>query len=146
MGSLIFSIDLSIRNLSMQPSFQSIQYSSPSYLQFSTIPYQSLHLLLCCIQDKLLYMILFVHLLYGVYTRSLPPLQHANWAGLNSSSTHSYLPHHRTCLRNENKTCIPCLFHQVKMQCMHFRFHAHYFLLPWKIPQEISRRSLLFHN
>ena len=36
--------------------------------------------------------------------------------------------------------------HQVKMQYLHFRFHANYFLLPWKIPEEISRRSLLFHN
>ena len=27
-----------------------------------------------------------------------------------------------------------------------FRFHANYLLLPWKIPGEISRRSMPFHN
>ncbi len=35
---------------------------------------------------------------------------------------------------------------QVKMQYLHFRSHANYFLLPWKIPEEISRRSMFFHN
>ena len=30
--------------------------------------------------------------------------------------------------------------HQVKMQYLHFRFHANYFLLPWKIAEEISRQ------
>ncbi len=32
------------------------------------------------------------------------------------------------------------LTHQVKMQYLHFRFHAKYFLLPRKIPEQISRR------
>ncbi len=39
--------------------------------------------------------------------------------------------------------------HQVKRQYLHLRFHATYFLLPWKIPEEISccsRPSVLFHN
>ncbi len=35
--------------------------------------------------------------------------------------------------------------HQVKTQYLHFR-HANHFLLLWKIPEEISRRSMLFHN
>ncbi len=29
-----------------------------------------------------------------------------------------------------------------KTQYLHFRFHANYFLLPWKIPAEIGRRSI----
>ncbi len=33
-----------------------------------------------------------------------------------------------------------------KMQYLHFRFHTNYFLLPWKIPEQISRRSMHFHN
>ena len=36
--------------------------------------------------------------------------------------------------------------HQVKTQYLHFRFHANYFLLPVKIHEKISRRSMLFHN
>ncbi len=32
--------------------------------------------------------------------------------------------------------------HQVKTQYLHFRFHANYFPLPWKIPEGISRRSI----
>ena len=35
---------------------------------------------------------------------------------------------------------------EVKTQCLHFRTHAEYSLLFWKIPEEISRRSILFHN
>ena len=27
-----------------------------------------------------------------------------------------------------------------------FKFNVNYFLRPWKIPEEISRRSILFHN
>ncbi len=30
--------------------------------------------------------------------------------------------------------------HKVKKQYVHFTLHAHYCLLPWKIPEEISRR------
>ena len=33
--------------------------------------------------------------------------------------------------------------HKVKAQYLHFRSHAEYFLLSWKIPEEISRRSML---
>ena len=33
-----------------------------------------------------------------------------------------------------------------KTQYLHFRFYANYFLLPWKIPEEISRLSIPFHN
>ena len=29
---------------------------------------------------------------------------------------------------------------------VHFRSHAGYFLLLWKIPEAISRRSMLYHN
>ena len=36
--------------------------------------------------------------------------------------------------------------HQVKTQYLHFRFHANCFILPRKILEEISRRSMLFHN
>ena len=36
--------------------------------------------------------------------------------------------------------------HQVKTQYLQFRFLANYFLLPCKISEEISRRSMLFHN
>ncbi len=31
------------------------------------------------------------------------------------------------------------LSHKVKTQYVHFRLHTNYFLLPWKIPEEISR-------
>ncbi len=36
--------------------------------------------------------------------------------------------------------------HKVRTQYLHFRFHANYFLWPWKIPDEISRRSMLSYN
>ncbi len=45
-----------------------------------------------------------------------------------------------------NKHAATALPHKVKTQYLHFRSHAEYFLLSWKIPQEISRRSMLFHN
>ena len=32
---------------------------------------------------------------------------------------------------------------QIKTQYVHFRSYTEYFLLPWKIPKEISRRSML---
>ena len=39
-----------------------------------------------------------------------------------------------------------CLM-EVSTQYLHFRLkHAHYCLLSWKIPEEISRRSMLFNN
>ncbi len=47
---------------------------------------------------------------------------------------------------NARLTLSYILPHQVKKQFLHFRFHANYFLLPWKIPKEISRRSMIFHN
>ena len=34
---------------------------------------------------------------------------------------------------------------KVKMQYLHFRFYANFFLLPWKIPEEICRQSVLFN-
>ena len=34
--------------------------------------------------------------------------------------------------------------HKVKTQYVHFRLHTNYFLLPWKIPEEISRWPILF--
>ncbi len=37
-------------------------------------------------------------------------------------------------LDNEKTTILP--------QCLHFRLHADYFLLSWKIPEEISRQSV----
>ncbi len=37
-------------------------------------------------------------------------------------------------------------FRNVKMQHLHFRIHAKYFLLPWKIPEEISRWAMLFYK
>ncbi len=33
-----------------------------------------------------------------------------------------------------------------KTQYVHFRSHTEYFLLPWKITEEISRLSMVFHN
>ena len=38
------------------------------------------------------------------------------------------------------------LLHKVKSQYVHFNLHTKYFLLPWKFPNEISRRSPLFNN
>ncbi len=35
--------------------------------------------------------------------------------------------------------------HKVKTQYLHFRSHAEYFLLSWKIPEVISRWSILFY-
>ena len=35
--------------------------------------------------------------------------------------------------------------HKVKTQYVHFKSHAEYFLLPWKMSEEISRRSMLFN-
>ena len=35
---------------------------------------------------------------------------------------------------------------KVKTQCVHFRSHAEYFLLPQKISEKISRRLLLFET
>ncbi len=37
------------------------------------------------------------------------------------------------------------LSHQVKTQYLHFKIHPNYSLLPLKIAEEISRRSMLFH-
>ncbi len=36
------------------------------------------------------------------------------------------------------------LFHKVKTHYLHFRSHTDYFLLSWKIPEETTRRSILF--
>ncbi len=44
------------------------------------------------------------------------------------------------------KYVMPSLPPKVKMQYVHFRSHTEYFLLSWIIPEEISRRSMLFHN
>ena len=38
------------------------------------------------------------------------------------------------------------LSHKETTLYLHSSFHANYFLLPWKTPEEISRRSMLFHN
>ena len=38
------------------------------------------------------------------------------------------------------------LLHKVKMQYVHRRLIASYFLFPWRNPAEMSRRSILFHN
>ncbi len=35
--------------------------------------------------------------------------------------------------------------YKVKMQYLHFRSYVEYFLLSWKIPKVMSRRSILFH-
>ena len=42
-----------------------------------------------------------------------------------------------------NRRCLP---HKVKTQYLHFTSHARYFPLSWKIPEVISRQSILFHN
>ena len=36
--------------------------------------------------------------------------------------------------------------HKVKSQYVHFRLHANYFLLPWKIHNEVIRQPKLFNN
>ncbi len=36
--------------------------------------------------------------------------------------------------------------HKVRTQYVHLKSHPVYFLLPWITPQDISRRSMLFHN
>ena len=36
--------------------------------------------------------------------------------------------------------------HKVKKQYVYFRLNASYFLLPWKIVEEIKRQSMLFNN
>ncbi len=60
----------------------------------------------------------------------------------NSIKTQSkFLP--RVCMNCSLLT--PLVPHYVKAQYLHFKFHANYFLLPWKIPEEISRWSMLFH-
>ena len=48
-------------------------------------------------------------------------------------------------LRDTVPYCIT-LPHKVKVQYMHFRSHTEYFLLPWKIPEEISRWLMFYHN
>ena len=45
----------------------------------------------------------------------------------------------------EFATILTILPHKVKMQYVHFILHFNYFLLPWTIPQAISRRSMLFN-
>ncbi len=50
---------------------------------------------------------------------------------------------------SEERLCLWCIItlpYKVKTQYLHFRSHAKYFLLSWKIPEVISRRSILFHN
>ncbi len=47
---------------------------------------------------------------------------------------------------DEIKSKRPSLPPQVKTQYLYFRSHTEYFLLPWKIPEKISRRSVLFNN
>ncbi len=42
--------------------------------------------------------------------------------------------------------CCPACLTKQKRSYLHFRFRANYFLLPCKIPEELSRRSMLFHN
>ncbi len=37
-------------------------------------------------------------------------------------------------------------YKDVQMQYVHFRSHIQYFCLPWIIPEEISRRPMLFYN
>ena len=44
------------------------------------------------------------------------------------------------------RNIIICLPHKVKTQYLQFGSHKEYFLLPLKIPEVISRRSILFHN
>ena len=38
------------------------------------------------------------------------------------------------------------LHHKAKTQYLHFKFHADCFLLPWMIPEQISRQSITSHN
>ena len=62
---------------------------------------------------------------------------------------HQICRHHQSVLLLYiNKMLMICSFlsRKVKTQYLHFRLHANYFLLPWKIPAEISRRPMLFNN
>ena len=63
-------------------------------------------------------------------------------SGLCTSGSHMI----RTLLENQYKNdrllairIDHLLPHQVKTQYLHFRLHAKYFLVPWKIPEEITR-------
>ncbi len=83
--------------------------------------------------------ILAVCLTYSIFLIDVPLCHLANVYNKNYSKTSK-----RINFLN-SKAC-RCLSHQVKMQYLHFRFYVNYFLLPWKIPEEISRWSMLFHN
>ncbi len=67
-----------------------------------------------------------------------------SWAWSLPLSTWSvgHNPFKSACPRSTTSDLPP----QVKTQYLHFRSHANYFLLTWKIPEEISRRSLLFNT
>ncbi len=58
----------------------------------------------------------------------------------------NYYKGRKMLLGKDEKYGIVRLPHKVKMEYVHFRSHAEYFLLPWKIPVETSRQSMLFQN
>ncbi len=51
-----------------------------------------------------------------------------------------------TLVYDNTQACDTLQPHKVKTHFVHFRLHANYFPLHWKIPKEISRRSMLFNN
>ena len=55
-------------------------------------------------------------------------------------------PKYVIAFRSRHTSNMPILSHKVKTQYLHIRSHAGYFLLSWKIPEVMSRRSILFHN
>ncbi len=67
------------------------------------------------------------------------------WHYRNSISRHGnyQLTPETTCIKLYMYQTLP---HQVRTLYLHFRFHAKYFLLPWEISEEISRRSMLLYN
>ncbi len=73
--------------------------------------------------------IAYIDRLISVFMRALQKMAREHLSPSSSeSSTCEYLPH------------------KVKMQYLHFWSHAEYFLLAWKIPEVMSRWSILFHN
>ncbi len=58
--------------------------------------------------------------------------------GLSISSINFEIKHYSD---ETHETSLIALPHKSKMKYVHFRLHANYFLLPWKIPEEISAQT-----
>ena len=81
---------------------------------------------------------------------------------LHNQAYSKYCPNNLNILYSQNTLCtknFPCyhifqnlhntdifVTHKVTSQFVHCRLLASYFLFPWRDPDEMSRRSILFHN